>query len=494
MKTDVLQRQLDLVSSALLGGLGRILRPRLILDGKAHTASTPGHAWVKLPAAFLGETPDTRPEIFVGLLAHEIGHWLQPLKLVKEIEKETGLNHDIVNLLLDIHGEALAASIFPLFQRHLTAVRSLVRDRKREDYLASFKKAKTFLASVGNLLLMGRYGGDPESSFSLAIASQAARRSKSERVRLEALAQDANSIAWVQRAGLPEFLREIARRYPELCDPQPLSVPDPLETSSGGDGMEKLREELDEICNFSTPPGVYKGDVEATPNGKAYPKADVTRLARSLAFRWTRPRASMTIPGPGRLNRLAAVRGEPIPFTLPIPPAGKAADQVRIVLAVDWSGSMRGDPWRVALGAAQAICLGVRANQGDVRALIFAESSWHAPDYSAEALFAQHLDSAWLSEADGEDTTFAWLPVVWQAFPNHQVVLLTDGVGHLPSVLLPSGRKRTAALLLDGHLPPDAATNAALTLDRIAALSVRVGKLEDLPALWASLIPRRWNA
>jgi hypothetical protein len=83
---------------------------------------------------------------------------------------------------------------------------------------------------------------------------------------------------------------------------------------------------------------------------------------------------------------------------------------------------------------------------------------------------------------------------VWQAFPNHQVVLLTDGVGKSPAVILPSGRKRTAALLLAAHIPPEARAQADVIIDQIAASSVRVNRLDDLSALWASLIPRKWNA
>ena len=70
-----LQKQLDMVARFLLGSLSLAYRPRLVLKD-AETASTDGRRVVKMPRRFLGVgLEDGRPEIFLGLLAHEVGHY-----------------------------------------------------------------------------------------------------------------------------------------------------------------------------------------------------------------------------------------------------------------------------------------------------------------------------------------------------------------------------------------------------------------------------------
>ena len=101
-----LQAVLNLIASALLGDLASFLAPRLII-AKEDTASTDGRTWIRLPEEFLGiRLGETRSvQVFIGLLAHEVGHWLQPLKAIGEVEQRTGLQHDILNIVLDVHLE-----------------------------------------------------------------------------------------------------------------------------------------------------------------------------------------------------------------------------------------------------------------------------------------------------------------------------------------------------------------------------------------------------
>jgi hypothetical protein len=125
-----LQTQLDLLAGMLLGSLAKILRPRLIVR-EGDTASTDGKVWIKLPLEFLGVKLGEQTEIFTALLGHEVGHWLQPLDQILEVEKKTGLNHDILNTILDVHNEALIVSIFPLLRGSLTTLRTLVEAKAR---------------------------------------------------------------------------------------------------------------------------------------------------------------------------------------------------------------------------------------------------------------------------------------------------------------------------------------------------------------------------
>jgi hypothetical protein len=184
-----------------------------------------------------------------------------------------------------------------------------------------------------------------------------------------------------------------------------------------------------------------------------------------------------------------------MPFTMPAPIQGKQSPQTKVVLIVDWSGSMgvnENAPWNAALQAAQTIALAIRSTGGDVRAAIFAEHLWHAPNFSADVLFAASLGSISLTEARGEDTNFSWLPHVWQAFPDYRVVLLTDGNGYPPKAILPSGRKRTSVVLLQvrKNLPTNVAQIEA-TIQSFASSFVHVDNLRELAAAWALLIPRR---
>ena len=198
---------------------------------------------------------------------------------------------------------------------------------------------------------------------------------------------------------------------------------------------------------------------------------------------------------PGRLNRLSAVRGDPMPFTMPAPIKGKQSPQTKIVLIVDWSGSMGVNdnaPWKAALQAAQAIALAIRSTGGDVRAAIFAEHLWHAPDFSAELLFATSLSSISLIEARGEDTNFSWLPHVWQTFPDSSRGA-ADRRQRISAQGDPSIRKK-AHIGGAAAGPQEPAQNVAqieATIQSFASSFVHVDNLSELAAAWALLIPRR---
>jgi len=81
---------------------------------------------------------------------------------------------------------------------------------------------------------------------------------------------------------------------------------------------------------------------------------------------------------------------------------------------------------------------------------------------------------------------------VWQTFPAHRVVLLTDGNGYPPKAILPSGRKRTSAVLLQvrRNLSQNVGQIEA-TIQSFASSFVHVDNLRELAAAWALLIPRR---
>jgi hypothetical protein len=492
-----LQAVLNLISSALLGDLASFLSPRLVI-AKDDTASTDGRTWIRLPEEFLGIRLGEQMNVFIGLLAHEVGHWLQPLKAVTEVEKKTGLHHDIVNIVLDAHLEHLVPILFPLFAAPLEAVRAVVRDAHKSDYEKHYKEASDFLQAADAALLFGRFCVDTGASFSAPYAliqRKVTRNRKVDENRITSLVERVEGVANTSCAGLPAYLEQLAHDFPELCQPSAaFEIVNPLDSlKSGGDGMDVVRSLLEDL-KVNTD-GATAAVIEERPSGHNPASAETLALSRTLQKRWDVARTSGVILAPGRLDRLSAVRGDPMPFTMPAPISGKQAPQTKIVLVVDWSGSMGVNdnaPWKAAMQAAQAIALAIRSTGGDVRAAIFAERLWHAPDFSAELLFATSLSSISLIEARGEDTDFSWLPHVWQTFPNHRVVLLTDGNGYPPKAILPSGRKRTSAVLLQvrRNLSQNVAQIEA-NIGSFASSIVHVDNLRELAAAWALLIPRR---
>ena len=494
-----LQAILNLISSALLGDLASFLSPKLIIS-KEDTASTDGRTWIRLPEEFLGiRLGETRSvQVFIGLLAHEVGHWLQPLKAIEAVEQKTGLNHDILNIILDVHLEHIVPVIFPLFAAPLEAVRTVVRDAHKLDYEKGYKEAQTFLEAADYAMLFGRFCVDTELSFSspyALIQRKATRSRKVDGSRMNNLVERVAHLTSYLREDLPGYIEQLAQDFPELCQ-QSISfeITNPLDSLvSGGDGMDIVRTLLEDLKVGADEASAHV--IEEKSIGRNPASAETVAVSRQLQKRWDVVRGCGVIMAPGRLNRLSAVRGDPMPFTMPAPIKGKQAPQTKVVLIVDWSGSMNVNesaPWKAALQAAQAIALAIRSTGGDVRAAIFAENLWHAPNFSADILFAASLGSISLIEARGEDTNFSWLPHVWQVFPDYRVVLLTDGNGYPPKAILPSGRKRTSAVLLQvrKNAPPNLA-QIEDTIQSFASSFVHVDNLSELAAAWALLIPRR---
>jgi hypothetical protein len=414
------------------------------------------------------------------------------------VEKKTGLHHDIVNIVLDVHLEHLVPVIFPLFAVPLEAVRAVVRDAHKSDYEKHYKEAGTFLEATDAALLFGRFCVDTGMSFSspyALIQRKVTRNRKVDESRITALVERVDCVVSTSCMGLPRYIEKLAVDFPELCQPSAtFGIRNPLDSlKSGGDGMDIVRSLLEELKVDAD--GGTAAVVEERPSGRNPASAETLALSRTLQKRWDIPHGSGVIMAPGRLNRLSALRGDPMPFTMPAPIRGRQSPQTKVVLIVDWSGSMgvnENAPWNAALQAAQAIALAIRSTGGDVRAAIFAEHLWHAPDFSADVLFAASLGSISLFEARGEDTNFSWLPQVWQSFPDYRVVLLTDGNGYAPKAILPSGRKRTSAVLLQirRNLPTNVAQIEA-TIQSFASSFVHVDNLSELAADWALLIPRR---
>ncbi len=495
-----LQKQLDMVAGFLLGDLSLAYRPRLVV-ADAETASTDGQHVVTMPKQFCGVgLEDGRPEIFLGLLAHEIGHWLQPLKEIEAVQKRTKLLHDVVNIVLDVHCENHAVMVFPLFHHPIKALRERVRETQTGEYTRSYRKAQDFVSAAMAALLYSRYCVDTSCSFApAAIRSRGGFWSSSQqfdnRRVMDLLAWIYDHIPQSHAGNLPALLEILAHDYPELCCEKPpvgMSMdPMPGIAFDGGISSDDLQ--------IMVPQGACSCPLTSiSSNGRVPPSMEVLKLSRQLKARWVAPASVQSVMAPGRLDRQAALRSSPMPFSMQShrPTRTKETGLKKILLALDWSGSMGADdgaPWSAALAAARAIALAIQADGGDVRTLLFSQEAWHTKDFDPSTLlFARTLGGGIsLDKANGPDTVFGWLPEVWQQFPDHQVLVLTDGAGHLPLYIPDACRKRTSVLLLGQTSDSRTLKEIHQVTDVIANKVVEVRSLDDLAGVWATLIPRR---
>src|SRR5512138_1175756 len=141
---EVLTRQIALLIDMIIPGASRVYRPSVLLSN-SETACTNGSLWIRMPVDFLGlNYPSERVSgapVWLGLLAHEFGHWLQPLEEMEKAAAKLRVPFWLANLLLDIHGEALVAGLFPLLQAPLSATRSHIGRVMMAEYKRDLEKA-----------------------------------------------------------------------------------------------------------------------------------------------------------------------------------------------------------------------------------------------------------------------------------------------------------------------------------------------------------------
>ena len=522
---EVLTRQVALLIDMILPGASRVYRPVVLLSN-TETASTNGSLWIRMPVDFLGlNYPSERVSAapaWLGLLAHEFGHWLQPLNGMDEVAEELHVPHWFVNILLDIHCEALVAGLFPGLEAPLAATRGHIGRVMTNQYKSDLEKAESFLESLQIFTLYFRYCHKPTRSYGYhpptprgpAMGAKAAIAA-----RVRSCAEAMGKIVDLPAEQLPVFLRRLVAQYPELILPagEPTDVGGKegdgqrqdsrdggpagisaggmerggTSTSSGGDILPTLRRMIGD--NLPAVSASQAEKISCTSREiieKAFglfpPPIEAVRLANKLTVRFQTPKGKLSVPAPGRLDRIAALHQDPLPFRLELPGRFGGQPSPKLVLHVDHSGSMGTIKWSQALLAAQAIALAIRRVNGDVRVTLFEEDFHHLEDFSADILFCRKAGGLSMNSADGNDTSFTWLPVVWLKFPDHLHILLTDGEGNLPLLIPKRDRKRTFAIVIpDGR--PDMIAPAV-------AKVVVVNDLARLPGVFAYLAPRTWVA
>jgi len=557
------------ILSVLAPKLSRVARVAVHFKDNVDTASTDGNIRVIMPRDFLGAPIPEDAPVTLGLLAHEMGHWVQPLNAITEIARTKGAPVWLVNIVLDIHGESFVENVFPAMKVPLQKTRAIVRKRLLTQYrqdLADAVARDDVQGMALNASLIARATVEhpwilpkdhpwPTTKFLTAL----------EGVRIPAwLGHFIDEMFWLFHAAditpgqLPHAFEALLDGFPQLllknepedgkggqnqsgangndtasedggASEENSSEPDnagdgkesgtdensdqkdgdvaggedagkdsPDETDDGGgtgsdiEGVdmeddkrpaypesdfdalgEMLREEMQQIAqNFRpTPPTLKVIELSAEP-----PQPEARRLARAIQPRFQSPHAKLEVTAPGRLNRLDLARGAPVPLRMDV--KGRESPAIKLVLALDVSGSMFNSRIRSALIAAQAVTLAVKAAGGEVIVILFDGRAFISPKaddsliWQTVKVLAHHFHGG---------TSFRFLGEVWRRWPQHQVLLVTDGDSSSIPDSFSADRERTSVILIG--LDSD--------VSAFAARSVYLDDLNRLASVMAMLLPDR---
>lgn len=480
-----LQYAARMLMSVLAPDLARIMTIAITF-GDFDTAATDGNLHIAMPDAFLGVPLPKNASVTLGLLVHELGHWLQPVAKVSEVEKAETLPHWFANIALDIQGEALIESLFPHMKEPLRSVRQVVRKKNSSRFYDQLKQVVAEAKSSGWTLarkataaqlgmLIGRFD-DPSQPY--AYSHKVASAFPLPRDVDELLFQ-MGSFRKTVTGRLPQKFAEFAKRYPFLRTPiQEIELPWPETRERDDDPMARIfRKALEDAAREVIPPDKGRASlskVTRLPPQYTYPEAK--QLASRLVMRFQAKSGGVDVTAPGRLERLDMARGHPAPFAMHLP--GKASPAPMVVLVIDASGSMWGDRLTNAMKGAQAIALAVQAAGGEVKSIMFDDKARYRED--AGLLFAEYR---WVNDHFGGSTSFRFLEKAWRLWPEHLFIVLTDGYGKDPSIL-PIDRKRTSAVFIGSG-----GSSAIPWADK----TVHLQETGDLAAVFATLIPRRFT-
>jgi hypothetical protein len=455
----------------------RLVRAYVALDEAADTAATDGvHIW--LPPAFEGVDVAHDTPVAVGLLVHELGHFLQPLKALEEAEQQTAAPHWLGNIVADVQLEAMMAGSFPPLADTLVAVRTAVKAARLAEYTAAILKGRNLADIACSVALAGRFCR-PAASFDDSGESGSPLWGTLNRHGDPALTIRMTAFAWrlseaqsLAPNDLPEHVRQIMAEFPELRQaPERHAIPGGGLTVVGPAGRAAQAEAA---ANTGAHPPATPEPVAVVRVGRSRPRPEAQQAARGLRMHFQVARSATEIVAPGRLDRRAAALGEVVPLRMALP--GKERPRPKVAICLDKSGSMKGAKFVLAQTAAQAVVLAVQEANGEVVGLLFDDSAQVADTGDAALLF---------SEADGLSyggTAFEFLADAWRRWPAHVILLVTDGDGSIP-LALPGDKARTSAILI----PPDCDPGA---MSQIAARVVTLGDLRGLADVLALLTPR----
>lgn len=455
----------------------RLVRAYVTLDEEADTAATDGvRIW--LPPTFEGVDVAHDTPVAVGLLVHELGHFLQPLKALEAVEQETGAPHWLANIVADVQLEAMMAGLFPPLADTLVAVRTAVKTARLAEYTAAILQGRNLADVACSVALVGRFCRpatpfDGSGEYSSPLWGTLNRHGDPALItRMTAFAWRLSGAQSLAPDALPDHVRQIMKEFPELRQaPARHAIPGGGLTVIGPAGCAAQAEAA---ANTGGHPPTAVEPVAAIRAGRTRPRPEAQQAARGLRAHFQAPYSATEIVAPDRLDRRAAVLGELVPFRMVLP--GRERPRPRVVICLDKSGSMKGGKFVLAQTAAQAVALAVREAGGEVVGILFDDKAQVADTGDATLLFS---DPDSLSYGG---TAFEFLADAWRRWPTHVILLVTDGDGSIP-LALPGDKARTSAILI----PPDCDPGA---MSQIAGRVVTLGDLRGLADVLALLTPR----
>ena len=455
----------------------RLVRAYVSLDEEADTAATDGvRIWV--PPIFEGVDVAHDTLVAVGLLVHELGHFLQPLKALEQAEQETAAPHWLGNIVADVQLEAMMAGLFPPLADTLVAVRTTVKTARLTEYTTAILKGRHLADAACSVALAGRFCR-PATPFDDSGESGSPLWGALNRHADPALTTRMTAFAWrlseaqsLAPDELPDHVRQIMTEFPELSQaPARHAIPGGGLTVIGPAGQAAQAEAA---ANTGAHPPAVPAPVAAVRAGRTRARPEAQQAARGLRMHFQVARSATAIVAPDRLDRRAAALGELVPLRMALP--GKERPRPKVAICLDKSGSMKGAKFVLAQTAAQAVALAVREANGEVVGILFDDSAQAADTGDAALLFSEPDSLSY------GGTAFEFLADAWRRWPSHVILLVTDGDGSIP-LALPGDKARTSAILI----PPDCDPGA---MSQIAARVVTLGDLRGLADVLALLTPR----
>jgi hypothetical protein len=450
--------------------LSRVVSAHVSLDEDADTAYTDG-VGIWLPPTFEGEDVAANTPLAIGLLDHELGHFLQPLEAIEQVAKDSGAPGWLVNIALDIHDEALMASLFPLLARTLHTVRELVGRKRMADYRRDALQAVGFAEAAGDLALAGRFG-KPDEPFDVSCSGIPGYQSKTWSARAAEFLSDLDDFRVCAARDLPDAIRGLIQHFPELkqapAPPLPLGAPRVRPKGRGGAAAAQEAQGL--LGDYQPSAPQIMALLPVTKRNPPEPQASL--IAPAIRARFPKGKGAIEVIAPGRADRHALARGEGIPYRMQV--RGRDVPAPLVVLCLDKSGSMAGTKLATAFVAGQAIALAVKSAGGQVVCILFDDYGSISANLDDGLLFADRP-----SRLGGTD--FGFLADAWRRFPEHWVVILSDGAGDVPFASPPDKERTSVVVIPDGDA------------DQMALISNHVVELKDinaLPYVMATLIPR----
>lgn len=236
--------------------------------GKYSTASM-GGSRISMPEFFYGSSLIENVPLAVGLLAHELGHFLQPLRETTALVEAGLVTAWLENLVLDVAGESFLEKALPGLSYGLRVPRQLIHDKLYFVYLAGANnKDAPMCRRMESGLLASRF---------LYPASVFSANYRLNGSRVQSLCRDVTAAMHLLPSEIPAFLLKLSKAYPELMEVDPESEKkskgqgnsDPSEGNDSSRKQTDSEDEKDEGEDSPKEEGSDKGGSSEESNDEA---------------------------------------------------------------------------------------------------------------------------------------------------------------------------------------------------------------------------------